>query len=233
MALDTNLVSYYKLDSNSNDSVGTNNGTDTSVSYVSGKIGNAGSYNGSTSRTSLWNKVLSSWTTATISMWINNSNAAQWQDVTILSNQYDTWNYWICLARTTSGTSNDWNWFFWWGWGSYYWYGANTFSLPTSTWTHIAVTVNWATMKQYINWAEYSSVTYWANINFTSANNMFFWQSSYLYAWRYFNWLIDEVGIWSRALSSTEITELYNAGAWITYPFTAGVLTAFFMFFMQ
>lgn len=45
MALDTNLVSYYKLDSNSNDSVGSNNGTDTSVSYVAGKIGNAGSYN--------------------------------------------------------------------------------------------------------------------------------------------------------------------------------------------
>lgn len=49
MALTDNLISYYKLDSNSNDSVGTNNGTDTSVSYVAGKIGNAASFNGSTS----------------------------------------------------------------------------------------------------------------------------------------------------------------------------------------
>ena len=49
MALTDNLISYYKLDSNSNDSVGTNNGTDTSVSYVAGKIGNSGSFNGSTS----------------------------------------------------------------------------------------------------------------------------------------------------------------------------------------
>jgi len=30
----------------------------------------------------------------------------------------------------------------------------------------------------------------------------------------------DEMGIWSRALSSTEITDLYNGGAGLAYPFT-------------
>jgi hypothetical protein len=30
---------------------------------------------------------------------------------------------------------------------------------------------------------------------------------------------IDEVGIWSRALSSTEVTKLYNGGAGLQYPF--------------
>jgi len=48
--LTTGLVSYYKLDSNSNDSFGSNNGTDTSVSYVSGKVNNAASFNGTTSK---------------------------------------------------------------------------------------------------------------------------------------------------------------------------------------
>ena len=32
--------------------------------------------------------------------------------------------------------------------------------------------------------------------------------------------LIDEIGVWTRALTSAEITELYNGGAGLTYPFT-------------
>jgi len=43
MALTDNLISYWKLDGNSTDSVGSNNGTDTSVSYFTGLIGQAGS----------------------------------------------------------------------------------------------------------------------------------------------------------------------------------------------
>ncbi len=34
---------------------------------------------------------------------------------------------------------------------------------------------------------------------------------------------IDELGIWSRALTSTEVTELYNGGAGIQYPFSPPV----------
>ena len=37
---------------------------------------------------------------------------------------------------------------------------------------------------------------------------------------RHFNGRIDEVGIWSKALSGAEITSLYNAGAGLAYPFT-------------
>jgi len=36
----------------------------------------------------------------------------------------------------------------------------------------------------------------------------------------YFDGKIDEVGIWSRALTSNEITTLYNSGSGLTYPFT-------------
>ena len=34
----------------------------------------------------------------------------------------------------------------------------------------------------------------------------------------YFNGKLDEVGIWSRDLSASEVTELYNAGAGLQYP---------------
>jgi len=46
---DANLVRYYKFDGNSTDSVGGYNGTDNSVSYVTGKNGNALSTSGSSS----------------------------------------------------------------------------------------------------------------------------------------------------------------------------------------
>ena len=34
--------------------------------------------------------------------------------------------------------------------------------------------------------------------------------------------VIDEVGFWNRLLTSTEVTELYNAGAGLAYPFSGG-----------
>lgn len=37
-----------------------------------------------------------------------------------------------------------------------------------------------------------------------------------------FSGTIDEVGLWSRALSSLEISQLYNSGAGLQYPFSGG-----------
>ena len=38
-------------------------------------------------------------------------------------------------------------------------------------------------------------------------------------AWNEFEGEIDELGIWSRVLTADEVTELWNGGAGITYPF--------------
>ena len=35
----------------------------------------------------------------------------------------------------------------------------------------------------------------------------------------YFDGLVDECGIWSRALTTDEVTSLYNSGNGFTYPF--------------
>jgi Concanavalin A-like lectin/glucanases superfamily len=40
---------------------------------------------------------------------------------------------------------------------------------------------------------------------------------------QYYTGDVDEVGIWSRALSSTEISQLYNSGAGLQYPFAPAV----------
>jgi len=36
---------------------------------------------------------------------------------------------------------------------------------------------------------------------------------------RYFDGILDEVGLWSRAITGAEVTTLYNGGAGLTYPF--------------
>lgn len=38
----------------------------------------------------------------------------------------------------------------------------------------------------------------------------------------YFQGLIDEVGIWSKELSSSEVSELWNGGSGLAYPFSGG-----------
>jgi hypothetical protein len=42
------------------------------------------------------------------------------------------------------------------------------------------------------------------------------------FAGQYWDGLIDEVGLWGRVLSASEITELYASGAGLAYPFSAG-----------
>jgi len=45
-----NFISYWKFDGNLNDSVGTNNGAPTSITYPTGLIGQAADFNGTTSK---------------------------------------------------------------------------------------------------------------------------------------------------------------------------------------
>ena len=35
-----------------------------------------------------------------------------------------------------------------------------------------------------------------------------------------FDGMMDEIGVWSRALTATEVTELYNSGNGLAYPFS-------------
>src|ERR1035437_2399766 len=71
--LSTNLVSYWKMQANSNDSVATNNGTDTAITYNTGNgiIGQGAGYNGTTSKISVGtNSSLNLTGNQSVSMWV-------------------------------------------------------------------------------------------------------------------------------------------------------------------
>lgn len=226
MALSTGLLAYYKLDSNSNDSLWTYNWTDTSVSYVAGKISNAASYNGGASKTNL-PLTLNPTAELTIAGWINtNSSSRQW--IFVNSNgTSNVWTAWSCEVNTTAGkltfglaT----------GWSSSW--ITSTGSISTSTWYHVAFVYNGTTRYIYINWALDTSGAYSGALNVPNTGNTIGWYGSYG-GWLLFSWLIDEVWYWSRWLLASEISQLYKWWAWLSYPFSEATNASILLFYIN
>lgn len=233
MALTDNLISYYKLDSNSNDSLWINNGTDTNMSYVSGKINNAGSFNGSTSRIQCADSTSLSITwNYTFSMWLNITSLPTSWNIVSMINKYDQWgnswgydfslfnNWWTQQVWMLNGS--------WWSSG--WWYINYTFT--TGSFVHAVVIYDGVNSTLYVNWSSVWSIANTLNpadnTKLLNIGNFWYYTPSVWELWRYYNGLIDELWLWSRAISGSEISQLYNSWNWLTYPFTNSNFLMFF-----
>ena len=212
-SLKTSLVASYNGESNTNDSKGTNNGTAVGgLSYGTGKIGNAFQFNGTNAYVSLTN---SSNLTGnfSISVWINPSVQGSYN--TIFEDAYlstGTNRYGIALylqgSRVKFATYN--------GTGNLA-YG-NTSTISNNTWQHIVITKTTGNAwKMYINNTLQSLITVVGDIttnpgvNVNSQANI---GSDLDIGVRagYFNGSIDSLNIWSKELTASEVSELYNSG---------------------
>lgn len=224
MALTDNLVSYWKLDEssgNASDSVGSNTLTNNnSATYSAGKINNSVSLNGSSQYLSIADASQSGLDFGTgafsISLWIKSSQSATGRE--ILEKQWISSGgyYQIAWGNSTAGTikfeggSN----------------GAAVFALYTTTatyndnaWHHLVLVRSSNTVTAYIDGSLSGSNT--ASGSFDTSNDGVFQIGRGNSG--YYSGLVDEVGVWSRALSSTEVTQLYNDGDGWQYPFSTGV----------
>ena len=86
----------------------------------------------------------------------------------------------------------------------------------TETWYHFVVTANSIETKLYLNGTLITTTTGIASLP-TNSTNLYIGHHPDLSS--YFNGIIDEVGIWTRVLTATEVTSLYNSGSGNTYPF--------------
>lgn len=186
------LLSYWSLDGNFLDPAGSKNGTGNNVTFGSGKIGQAGVFSGSNSRVTF--SAVSVTNTFTISAWIYpTSDANSWQAILC----QDTNNG---LFRRGGGAIN------------YYPAGLSTTGTPLNTWSHVVVRNTAGSMRFFINGVMDSpNPTFNGTPNFVVMGDS---NSS-----EYFVGNIDEVGVWNRALTDSEITQLYNAGSGNAYPF--------------
>jgi len=201
VALETGLISYYSLEHNAKDSVGSNDGTITGATSIGGKIASGYDFNGSSDYITLPTMNDGSFS---ISMWINADSItanrrvfdmkeasqnrgirAYFNGTSLVTNVYDD---------TTSSS-------------------VTTTGITTSAgWQHLVITSNsTGDLIVYIdNTNKGTDSTGGAMVAPTDGKLLYICQSGS--SGDYFDGLMDEVGIWNRALSSTEVTSLYNSG---------------------
>lgn len=220
MALQDNLTSYWKLDGNSNDSVGTNTGTDTAITYstTSGKINSGASFNGSTSKIGLPNGSAPTGGNArSISMWFNSSTTQQDQ----------LFGYGVVAAQQAFVIFTNMN-------GQIGKLGLNCNNgdfLTTnvvftndSSWVHLVVTyagggLTNSNVLMYVNGVlEATNNPAAATANTSNSNFAIGFDSVYA-ASLHLTGAVDEVAVWSRAITPQEVQVLYRGGRGLQYPF--------------
>ncbi|NTW32339.1 MAG: hypothetical protein HGB12_06905, partial [Bacteroidetes bacterium] len=209
-ALTCNLAAYWKFDESSGNAIDAtgngNTGTISNVTYTSGKINNAATAsNGGISNASC------SWGAGkaggTVSFWFNLAGFvsgavdqmvnAGWTDYGIRCFTHD----WVSPANALFFDGLGWS------------YNAG-YAPSTGIWYHIVLTSNGTNAKIYINGSLVTTQT--ISGSSSSASNFIFMKDA---GGSPMNGRLDEVGIWTRELSSTEVTTLYNSGNALQYPF--------------
>jgi hypothetical protein len=202
------LVGYWKFDEGSGttatDSSGHNN-TGTLINgptWTTGKVGNALSFDGVDDYVSTLSNTSLSPSIATISVWIK-PNATQSTNTRIINIQDTSGkNYDLSILQSSYKIDFvNWN-------GSYASVDlASTSAVPPNEWTHIVVVVGNQNNRLYINGVLEASST----SSSTQPGSSILSIGRHLTAGWYFNGFIDEVAIYNRALSTSEISVIYNA----------------------
>jgi len=218
-SLKTSLVASYNGESNANDSKGTNNGTAVGgLTYTTGKIGNAFTFNGSNAYVSLPRTTNQfDFTDFSISAWFNPSLTTSG---TIFSNYHyinnsNQYGYLLYLQGSKirfaiyQGTTspvvgfNGVN------------IGQSSLNITTNTWYHIVITKTASNdFKMYINGSLQSLATISGSLNanpvYNSLNRVDI--GSQWGVWSLFNGKIDALNTWTKELTASEVSELYNSG---------------------
>jgi hypothetical protein len=196
---DANLVSYWRLDGNSRDSKGSNHGTDTAMSYSSaaGRFGQGAIFNGSSSLISCGNAGIPTGSSArTLCGWFYRIADTGWSMNIIVG--------WGAAASGTYSILACYN------SKAYFWdYGSDvggTTTIQNNTWNHFAATYDGTTERIYLNGILEGTKTVAIN---TTATSLFLGKVSTDAA---VNGYIEDVAVFSRALSATEIFAIYSAG---------------------
>lgn len=91
---------------------------------------------------------------------------------------------------------------------------------PAGQWNNLIAVYNGTYLTIYVNGTYVNSTAQIGSGRVTSAITTMVLASRYSLDSGFYNGLIDEVGIWSRALNSTEVSQIYNNGFGNHYPFT-------------
>jgi len=230
MVATTNLVSYYKFEGNADDSKGSNDGTVNGATSTSGKIFKGYSFDGNTNYISMGSASFLNNTSGTISIWANLKDVVSGDCLFGAGTSSSNLDFISCVIRRGgTGSNNDRLNFYNYKTDSVYALITPEDSLTfTNAFTHFVFVSDGSSTKIYINGSEQT-----LTVSSGSNNGAWFGDNTNLNEFSIgrvvrsvndiakFTGAIDEVGIWSEALDSTSISELYNDGLGLTYDSTS------------
>lgn len=211
MVLSDGLVAYWSAENDYVDATGNgNNGTPTSITFTTGKIGNAFLFNAngdniSTPLVLTPNNDLSysAWvytdgTTGEFRTIMSDSNAGFTVGHTF--NWEPTNSHLVCYSRGSTNFST----------------ASSSNSITTNTWHYAVFTYNAATndAKIYIDGSADGTSS---GTPSSSAGGTFKLGQMGDFNDREWRGRLDEMGVWNRVLSPSEITELWNSGSGLSY----------------
>jgi len=206
------LVSLWAGEGNARDSVGGNNGAGEKIRYAAGKIGHAFNFNGADFVQIPDAPNLRFTNAMTVEAWVNLKTFRGANGREIVSkfggpylNQASytfsidpaTRKAYFIVNAYAGGTSTT-------------VYSSTT--IPTNQWVHLAGTYDGSTVKIYVN-GQLSGEAPWTQGIFSGNNPLVIGCTlqNYSVPTSFFNGLIDEVGLFNRALSASEIQTIYRA----------------------
>lgn len=231
MALTDNIVSYWKFNEssgNASDSAGSNTLTNNNTTtYVAAKIANGANLVRSSAQsfniTNAAQTGLGLTGSMSFSFWMNPSGGMNRSTVPCVLCKDNVQNtYALYLGDGgAGGTAPNLNYLF-----RFFINGVEknfATTLTTGSWYHVVVTFNASNgaFNLYINNTNSSSQTFAGSPITVNTSTQDFKVSSDGTAGRELDCVLDEFGVWSRDLTSTEVSTLYNSGNGLTYPFTS------------
>lgn len=205
-----NLVAYYRADNSATDQTGNGyNGTLVNgATYGIGKINQGFSFDGVNDYVSISPTFGSTFS--------NNASPHTYSAWIYPTNVTDNYNWIIQNGSSTKGTSMIINLdrlgFFFDGGNAVVTTGS---AITVNAWNHVVCAYNGAgAVKMYVNGNLMATVgASWTDAGGTTGTYI----GAYVGAAYFFNGAIDEIGAWTRQLSASDVTTLYNGGAGLQY----------------
>jgi hypothetical protein len=199
--LTNSMVSYWRMEGDSSDFVGSSNGTDTGTSYGTSteKVNQYVDYSGS-AETSFSAPIVNQ-QVKSIAFWFYVPSTWPSNEEGLIDTAVDGSNGWRFIINGNS----------WVGFGQepYFWTTYPSSNFSPNTWYHLAATVDSSgNYAFYVNGVLRAS----GSGSYTSTSNSTLFGQEHRSGYNFTGYL-DEIGIWNRALTATEVSNLYNSGS--------------------
>jgi hypothetical protein len=201
------LVGAWKLDGDSNDSHGSNNGSDSSISYSTGKNGQCAMFSGAGSLIELVGSPLSGTGEFSIFCWVKCGNTKSgYPGLFACGSQSDSEAVFFALTPNKKLIAST--------YGLPYGLNGNT-DVADDTWHQAGLIFKNGKFQLYLDGATDS-----AEMAFSpSLGNEYGWFGKLYNNGDTLEGYLEDMYVWNRALTASEITALYNSGNGNVYPF--------------